>query len=434
MTATEADEPTARAGGAGTDAAGTPAAAPGGTPPPVGAPALADLMPWAVAPLRLGRGWVLAPDAASLTRRWDRLVAAAGPADRAALFRPTRARTLHSAVAQLPGQATSTGPLAQESGRCPAPVRIAHGPFDQGWLIPDHRLLDAARPELWRIADDRQLFVTEPRGGPAGPALTVSALLPDGHSPAGRPGAVRPLYRRPGGREPNLAAGLTAHLGHRLGEPVGAGDVLAWICAAARPAPAGRGCAVPLTADREVWERGVRLGRRLVWLMTRGARAADRPRLPGGRRPYVRAALPPRPEPGDLAYDPREQVLGVGPGRISPVAPAAWEFHADGAPVLETWFERRVRPADPGTLEAVRPAVWPQEWTSELLELVTVLTLLAEAEPERRELAERTARGPLVATAELRAAGVLPVTAAARRPASVLDHPEEGPGGQFALL
>jgi hypothetical protein len=29
---------------------------------------------------------------------------------------------------------------------------------------------------------------------------------------------------------------------------------------------------------------------------------------------------------------------------------------------------------------------------------------------------------------------VLPVPAAARRPASVLDHHEEGPEGQFALL
>jgi hypothetical protein len=36
--------------------------------------------------------------------------------------------------------------------------------------------------------------------------------------------------------------------------------------------------------------------------------------------------------------------------------------------------------------------------------------------------------------AELGGAGVLPVPDAARRPASVLDHHEEGPGGQFALV
>ncbi|GAA3307443.1 hypothetical protein GCM10020295_66320 [Streptomyces cinereospinus] len=36
--------------------------------------------------------------------------------------------------------------------------------------------------------------------------------------------------------------------------------------------------------------------------------------------------------------------------------------------------------------------------------------------------------------ADLRTAGVLPVPGRARRPASVLDHHEEGPEGQFALI
>lgn len=39
-----------------------------------------------------------------------------------------------------------------------------------------------------------------------------------------------------------------------------------------------------------------------------------------------------------------------------------------------------------------------------------------------------------ITATELRAAGVLPVPERARRPATVLDHPEEGPEGQFALV
>ncbi|CAM5244035.1 DNA methyltransferase OS=Streptomyces tendae OX=1932 GN=F3L20_09255 PE=4 SV=1 [Streptomyces tendae] len=39
-----------------------------------------------------------------------------------------------------------------------------------------------------------------------------------------------------------------------------------------------------------------------------------------------------------------------------------------------------------------------------------------------------------VTPSDLRTAGVLPVPAAARRPASVLDAREEGPEGQLALL
>ncbi|MEV3993252.1 type ISP restriction/modification enzyme [Streptomyces sp. NPDC049837] len=391
-------------------------------------PLLDDLMPWSVAPLRLGRSWVVAPDVRTLRARWEALVAAGGET-REALFRPSRARTLTSSVAALPGQRTGTVRLAREAGPCPEPVRLAHGPFDEQWLLPDHRLLDVARPELWRVADERQLFAVEqgyvPQG--PGPALLVTAALPDGRSPAGRPGRIRPLYRRPGGREPNLAPGLLPLLSGRYGHGVAPEDVLAWALAAARPSPAG--CAVPLPADPAVWAAGVALGRRMRDVQLRGARGGERPRLPGGRRPYVRAALPARPVA--LAYDAEDEALLVGDGgRISPVPAEAWDYRVGGVRVLELWFEHRTAPAEAGTLEAIRPAAWPQEWTSELLELITVLALQAQLEAEVPDLTGREQ----VTRAELRAAGVLPAPEAARRPASVLDREEEGPEGQLALL
>ncbi|MEV0440670.1 type ISP restriction/modification enzyme [Streptomyces spectabilis] len=391
------------------------------------APPLADLMPWSVAPLRPGRGWPMAPDAASLRARWDAFVRA-DAAGREVLFGPTRARTLHTSVAQLPGCGGGTGRLARENGPCAEPVRVMHGPFDEQWLIPDHRLLDAARPELWRVAGAGQLFLTEqgyvPDAG-AGPPVLASAVLPDGRSPAGRPGRVRPLYRRPGGTETNVLPGLLEHLSLRYGTDVSPEDFLAWVLVAARAAPAGP--VVPLTSAADAWERGVELGRRALWLQLRGS-SAERPRLPGGRRPYVRAPLPARPS--GLGYDADEEALRIdGGGLISPVPAGAWDFRVSGVRVLELWFERRAAPAEPGTLEAVRPSVWPQAWTSQLLELITVLALLAELPA----LAEIPAEAALTA-ADLHTAGVLPVPAAARRPASVLDHHEEGPEGQFALL
>ncbi|GAA3397315.1 type ISP restriction/modification enzyme [Streptomyces roseoviridis] len=393
-------------------------------------PLLDDLMPWSVAPLRLGRSWIVAPDRRTLRARWERLVASEG-AEREALFEASRARTPSSSVAALPGQRTGTVRFAREAGPCPEPVRLAHGPFDEQWLLPDHRLIDTARPELWRVADDRQLFAVE-QGyvpGAAGPALLVTAALPDGRSPAGRPGRIRPLFRRPGGREPNLAPGLLPFLSRRYGHEVGAADVLAWAVAAALPSAGG--CRVPLPEDPALWAEGVAFGRELVAVQLRGARGGERPRLPGGRRPYVRAAIPARP--ATLAYDPEGEVLSLGEGRISPVPAGAWEFEVGGVRIVEQWFARRTAVAEPGGLEAIGPAVWPQEWTSELLELVTVLALLAERGPERAALAERVgAGGPT--RAALREAGVLPVPDGARRPASVLDHQEEGPEGQFALL
>lgn len=375
------------------------------------APLLADLMPWSVAPLRPGRAWPTAPEAMSLKARWDALLKTAGP-EREALFEPTRSRTLHSAVGQLPGRPTGTEKLVRASGPCPEPVRVLTAPFDEQWLIPDHRLIDTARPELWRVTDAQQVFAVESAADASGPPLLATSLLP-----VLRPGRVRPLYRRPGGAEPNLAPGLLAHLTDRLGLSPGPLDVLAWIVATARP-----NLTVPLTSDAALWSRGVESGRRTLWLMRRDS---ERPKLPGGRRPYVRAPLPPRPR--TVRYDRDEETLHLDEGRVSPVSPRAWDFEAAGVRVLEQWLTARTTPAEPGTLAAIGPAAWPQSRTSELLELVTVLTLLAEHRPEPHVTSAITA-------AELREAGVLPVPEAARRPASVLDHHEEGPEGQFALI
>ncbi|WP_405733135.1 DNA methyltransferase [Streptomyces sp. NBC_01537] len=365
---------------------------------------LADIMPWAVPPLRLGRGWIVAPEAATLRARWDRLVRAE-PGERDALFEPTRSRSLRSAVAQLPGHPAPAGRLLSESGPCPEPVRVAAGgPFDRQWLIPDPRLIDAARPELWRVADDtRQLYAIEQPEG-----FAYTALLP-----AGLPGRIRPLYRRPGGLDPNLAPGLLDHLSRRLGVPVAPEDVLAWT--------AVFGVAdVVLTADPGLWAEGVALGRNVLWLHTYGARCGTgQPRMPGGQRPYVRAAIPDRPASAD--YDPEEQALRLGTGVVSPVPPSAW-------PALESWCGRRLAPDWPG------PPGWPRSRTSELLELVTVVALLDALTAQRGALAARACGAEPIGADELRAAGVLPVPGAARRPASVLDFHEEGPDGQFALL
>ncbi|MEU8488397.1 type ISP restriction/modification enzyme [Streptomyces sp. NPDC048641] len=394
----------------------------------VDAPLLADLMPWSVAPLRLGRAWPLAPDPASLKARWSAFVKAA-EAEREALLEPSRARTLRTAVAQLPGRRTATDDLTHAEGPCPEPVRVLHAPFDEQWLIPDHRLIDAARPELWRVADEDQLFVVE-QGfvpGAGGPAVLACAILPEGRSPAGRPGRIRPLYRRPGGLEPNVTPGLLTELSGRFGHEVGARDLLAWILATARPSP--QGPRVPLPDDAGLWASGTALGERILWLLRRGGEG-DRPKLPGGRRPYVRAPFP--DSPTELLYDREEQALLIGEGRISPVPAESWDFQVSGVRVIEQWFARRTTAAEPGTLAGIRPRTWPQPWTSELLEIVTVLTLLAELRTRQDELtADLTA---FITATDLREARVLPPAPATRRPASVLDHQEEGPGGQFALL
>ncbi|WP_327419160.1 type ISP restriction/modification enzyme [Streptomyces sp. NBC_01233] len=374
-------------------------------------------MPWAVGGLRLGRDWVAAPDPAALRARWATLTGSEG-AERERLFRPSRVRTPAAGAAALPGQrSAATARFADAPGPCPDPVRVLREPFDEQWLLPDQRLIDTARPELWRVRDEHQVFLVET------PDPLVTA-----HLPAGRLGRIRPLHRRPGGAEPNLAPGLLPLLGERYGGWVTPEDFLCWVLAAGRPGP--RGHEVPLTADPARWRAGLELGHRLLTVQLRGARGGEPPRLPGGRRPYVRSAVGAWPQ--GLAYDADSETLGLGGGTVSPVPAGAWEYEAQGVRVLEAWFAARTahRGPDADGLEALGPADWPQSWTSELLALVTTLALLADLAPERAAFEP----GPGLSAGELRAAGVLPPPGWARRPASVLDHHEEGPGGQFALL
>ncbi|MFJ6050972.1 type ISP restriction/modification enzyme [Streptomyces sp. NPDC092307] len=374
-------------------------------------------MPWSVGGLRLGRDWVTAPDPAALRARWAALTASEG-AERERLFRPSRSRRPDAGAAALPGQrSAATARFADDPGPCPDPVRVLREPFDEQWLLPDQRLIDSARPELWRVRDEHQLFLVET------PDPLVTA-----HLPVGRLGRIRPLHRRPGGAEPNLAPGLLSLLDARHGGQVTPEDLLCWILAAGRPGP--RGYEVPLAADPERWRAGLELGHRLLSVQLRGARGGEPPRLPGGRRPYVRSAVPGRPR--ELAYDAESETLSLGSGTVSPVPAGAWEYEAQGVRVLPTWFAARIahRGPDSEGLAALGPAEWPQSWTSELLALVTTLALLSELAPERAAFEP----GPELSAAVLRTAGVLPPPAWARRPASVLDHQEEGPGGQFALL
>ena len=402
-----------------------------------GVPLLSELMPWSVPGLRVGRGWVRSAHPEILAARWRRL-AEADPPQRAELFRPSRSRTVDSAVPQLPGQRTSTRRLSQEPGPAPEPVLVRHGAFDRQWLLADQRLLDQPRPELWRVADSRQIFATvQPYDAGGATSLAFSTELPDGARPKGV-GRIHPLYRRPGGLDPNLTPGLTAFLRRRLGTPVRPEDLLAWIAAVtAHPdGRSGEDVPVPLPADPALWAEGLDLGRRVLWLHTYGERFAAELgplRMPGGRRPFVRERVTGLPDA--LDHDAEDDSLLIGTGRLSPVARSAWEFHTAAAPVLTHWFtERCADPeARPGTLEALGLTGWPQQYTADLVDLVTVLTLLAELRPALADLTTRAAADG-ISTDDLSAAGVLPVHDHSRRPASVLLHHEEGPDGQFALL
>ena len=71
----------------------------------------------------------------------------------------------------------------------------------------------------------------------------------------------------------------------------------------------------------------------------------------------------------------------------------------------------------PSPLDKVQPDSWPSIYTEDLLNLLHVLTLLTQLEPEQAALLAKICSGPLIDAEILRAEGVFDdVSAATSRP------------------
>ncbi|MFI6227599.1 type ISP restriction/modification enzyme [Micromonospora echinospora] len=400
-------------------------------------PPMGDILPWVSPGVKSNRNWVYSASVDVLKGRWGRLVAASELSDRKSLFKETRDRTVQSRVDPLPGFDRSAKTLAVDNGPCLSPVRVAYRNFDRHWIIPDNRLLDYSRPDLWRASGTGQIFVIEQHAHPfrTGPGVMFSTLVPDMDQFNGRGGRVLPM--RHAGGAANVPPLLLAVLGQRLGRQVSVEDLVAYIGGVV--AHRGftlrfaedlvtPGIRVPLTADPELWDEVVAVGRQVVWLHTYGEafgdESANRPkgniRYPAGddRRPLNTVAVPATPLPETISHDAAKERLHVGGGVFAPVPAAVWEYDVGGMAVVKKWFS--YRKANPGgrkssPLDDIHVDRWPHEWTSELNDLLTVLRRLVELEPQQDDLLERVVAGPQITVADLAAAGVLPVPAKARK-------------------
>ncbi len=391
-----------------------------------------------------GRTWVIAPDSETLVRRW-RTLQAAKPEDKDRLFHPHLVagkpgdrhvnRVVTGALAGMPNRLMS---VADDKGDPLAPIRYGCRSFDRQWILPDSRLINRANPKLWLCRSEQQIYLTAPlhNSPSAGPALTFSAFVPDMDHYNGRGGRTLPLWSDEQGSTTNLRASLILQLQGLLGQPVTAEDLFAYIAGiAAHSGYTQRfvadlsmpGLRIPITADAALFAEAVSLGKRVVWLHTFGERLADAtqqrppgaPRMPDGLRPKVPAggAIPNTSEgmPDVMAYDPVLQRLNVGQGYIEPVPKAVWDYEVSGKQVLVQWFSSRRKTRDrpqigdrrpPSPLGAIQPDHWLPEYTTELLNVLNVLGLLVDLEPQADELLARICLGTLVTKSALEAAGV----------------------------
>jgi hypothetical protein len=91
-------------------------------------------------------------------------------------------------------------------------------------------------------------------------------------------------------------------------------------------------------------------------------------------------------------------------------------LEVSGKPVLRQWFsyrrQNRTRAVigerrAPSPLERIQPKTWLPEYTTDLLNLLHVLSLLIALEPTQTDLLNRICAGPLLGLDELRNAGAL---------------------------
>jgi hypothetical protein len=381
------------------------------------------------------RVWVIAPDADSLERRWKKL-AQAPLEKKEELFHATLRdgkpadRHIRSTIQfPLPGYKLPSCTIADEKSPCPSPVRYAFRSFNRQWIIPDPRVITQPNADLWRSYSEQQVYMTAlSRTSPTlGPGVTFSAAIPDLDHYNGRGGRVFPLWRDAAATQPNLLPKLLEFLEKKFKFAVAPEDFLAYLAAVvANPAYTARfqtdlaqpGLRIPITSKPKLFAQAVELGRRVIWLHTFGERYTDRksdrppgaPRLPKDRAPRIPkdGAIPDDADsmPDEIDYDESKRRLLVGAGFIENVPLAVWEYEVSGKRVLTQWFsyrkKNRERPVigdrrPPSKLGEIQPDHWLAEYTTELLNVLHVLALLVELEPDQAKLLEEICEGPTLA-------------------------------------
>ena len=418
-------------------------------------PKLEDLFLWNGSGVMPGRTWVIAPDAQSLERRWAKLMAAK-PSEMDNLFLPHMvdgqvgdrhsARVLKDALAGFKPRTLS---VRDDKDGIETPIRFGYRSFDRQYIIPDKRLINRPNPELWVLRSDQQVYLTafSEESPTSGPALTFTGLTPDLHHYKGSfGGRVFPLWRDREASQANIKASVLVILADRYKKPVNAEDFFAYVAAiAANKAYTAMfqedlstpGLRIPITADAELFSRTAELGRQVLWLYTFGerfinlqdGRPAHPPRLPLEKRPAVpkAGAISQEPEdmPDTIGYDAGKHRLLVGHGFIDNVTPAMWAYEVSGKQVLTQWFSYRKRDRErpiigdrrkPSALGDIQPDHWLPEYTTELLNVLNVLGLLLDLEPEQGELLERVCSGALISATDLANSEVADAVAEPKRP------------------
>ena len=366
-------------------------------------PLMSDLMPWQQSGVKAGRTWVIAPDSETLLERYRQLVNA--PAEqKAKLFKdsPTGRKTLDSATRCTPAASIPVS-VHQLTTDHPEPVvaQIGFRSFDRQWILADGRFLDRPGPSLWKTSSPCQIYLTGLSTQPLsiGPALTVSPDVPDLHHFRGSFGGkdVFPLYRDFEAKLPNLHPRLIAVMEGCFGNKIAIEDMAAYLYGVvAHPyftstyheELLARELRVPITLNFELFERGVNLGRELLYLHTYGERFSSGQQWPVSKVKSIKA-ISPRPLPEHYSYDDERQTLVIGDGELGPLSRSVYDYEVSGHKVVQSWISYRLlrsKGKKSSPLDDESSSAWGADFTSELLRLLNILSRTLEISALQAEL------------------------------------------------
>ena len=213
-----------------------------------------------------------------------------------------------------------------------------------------------------------------------------------------------PLYRDQKGGEPNVPDGLLVALSDGLGIEAAAEDLLAYAYALGGTsafhsrfnealAEAAGPIRIPITADPDLFQQAVELGRDLLWWHTWGERFSPKgsSRLPAGQANEIQ---PVEGMPDDYDYNSESETLIVGTGAFAPVSEDAWDFEVSGLRVLRSWLAYRMKNRKgkkSSPLDDIRPTRWTQ--SSELLLLLSIIEHTIEVTPKATALLDQIVKG-----------------------------------------
>lgn len=378
--------------------------------------------------------WVYAPSESVLQERWAELIEGTDLKVRAERFKETSSTGIALGKKPLPGKDTFKGSLESLNDQIareiipdtPNIVPVGYRSFDRQYILADSRLLHRASPDLWEHRVPEQIFIVEQhaRHPQAGPGLYFDALIPDMNAFNNRGGRAHPALTI--GGAPNLTESAAQMLRERFGNNA-PGDLVYYLAALTGHPGYVRtfdeplqqaGIRVPLTADPELWERAVQLGKQVVWLHTYGERGEPLPgmkylhQLPEGAdytlpTPTVDmgSAMPEKkpsfsPDPvNSLSEEENNPAMGTvsfGQARCENVEKRVFDYTIGGNQVLGLWAKYRLKKPvvrRSSSLNDIVQREWPEAWSEEYERLLYTLTHLVHLEPAQEKLLDEVLAG-----------------------------------------